>query len=293
MHGLSRREFLKAGAAALAAGAVSRAVLGAPAAAGGEEITFGVFADAHYADRQAQGTRHYRDSVAKVADFVRAASEARPAFVISLGDLVDKGDTVQIETGYLNRVEGVYRQFRGACHHVLGNHDVATFTKAQFVAGTDMPGPHHSFDEGPYHGIVLDGCYRQDGVPYAAGNFKWDDSIVPPAEQKWLADDLARTRKNCLVFIHQQLCSETDPHGVKNAPEVRRILEQSGKVVAVFQGHKHAGGYKQISGIHYVTLRAMVEGPGLENTSYALVRVSPAGIHVRGFGKQPSRQMAC
>ena len=66
-------------------------------------------------------------------------------------------------------------------------------------------------------------------------------------------------------------------------------LEASGRVLAVFQGHHHAGGYRQISGIHYCTLRAMVEGPGQDNNAFAVVDALPNGeVRVNGFGKQTS-----
>jgi len=54
---------------------------------------------------------------------------------------------------------------------------------------------------------------------------------------------------------------------------VRKVLEDSGKVVAVFQGHHHAGSYNLINGIHYYTLAAMCEGPYPENNAYAIVEV--------------------
>ena len=41
-----------------------------------------------------------------------------------------------------------------------------------------------------------------------------------------------------------------------------KILHASGKVLAVFQGHHHSGSYSNIAGIHYYTLKALVEGSG-------------------------------
>jgi alkaline phosphatase len=105
-----------------------------------------------------------------------------------------------------------------------------------------------------------------------------------------LADDLHRAKnKRTFVFLHQNLHSEGDPHGVKNAPQVRRILEKAGNVVAVFQGHKHTGDYALLGGIHYCTLNAMVEGPATTNNAYAVVTVEPSGAFtLRGFGRQPA-----
>ena len=287
---VSRRQFLRAGAVAVGVGAVGRMAL--DAASGDKDITIGVFTDAHYANRDARGSRHYRDSAAKLEEFVRTMNAEKPALAIALGDFVDKGRDVATEKAYLDRIEGIYRGFKGQRHHVIGNHDVATLTKDQFLAGTGSAAPHYAFDVGPFHFIVLDACYRKDGTSYAPGNFRWSESLVPSDELKWLSSDLRATNRLTVVFVHQRLDEDTNVHTVQNAAEVRRLLEKSGKVRAVFSGHDHKGGYMRIGGIHYVTMRAMVEGPGMQNNAYALVRITPTRIHVRGFGKQPERDVA-
>ena len=88
------------------------------------------------------------------------------------------------------------------------------------------------------------------------------------------------------MFAHQRLDVAND-YGVKNAAEVRKVLEGSGKVLAVFQGHSHKNDYKEIAGIHYCTLVAMVEGSGAENNGYSTVDLGRDGtIRVTGFRKQ-------
>ena len=283
---VSRREFLLSGAALIGAGLAAGTVFGA--AKPGDGISIGIFTDSHYADRKRGGSRYYSDSSAKLAEFVAEMNKAKPDFAIVLGDFVDKGKTLQAETAYLKHIEGVFARFKGPRHHVIGNHDVATLTKAQFVAGAGMPGPNYSFDSGPVHCIVLDANFKKDLTPYNAGNFNWTQTYVPPDELKWLKDDLKKTKRKTVVFIHQPLDDEKGAHGVKNAPEVRRILEQSGKVQAVFQGHNHKGAYNRINGIQYFTMKAMVEGPGLKNNSFSLARISADGVTFKGFGKQPA-----
>ncbi|MHC4627780.1 MAG: metallophosphoesterase, partial [Planctomycetota bacterium] len=79
---------------------------------------------------------------------------------------------------------------------------------------------------------------------------------------------------------------------IKNAEQVRKILEGSGKVLAVFQGHHHAGSYAHLAGIHYYTLKALVEGTGPENNSYAIAEVLPDGsITVTGYRRAESKQL--
>lgn len=291
---LSRRGFFALGNAvglgcALRAAGCSRAGRGK---AGAGPLVFGAITDLHYADRDPWSTRHYRDSLSKLTECVRVMNDERPAFLIELGDIIDKADR-ETETGYLRTIQGAFREFRGPRHHVLGNHDVATFSKAEFLALSGARGSVHAFDGGEYRGIVLDGNFNPDGGDYRAGNFDWQETYIHTPQQEWLAGELARTGdRRVLVFVHQNLHDETNPHGVKNAPEVRRILERSGKVAAVFQGHDHAGASAILNGIPYITFEAAVDGPGLENNAFALVTVDRNAVRVRGYGKQESFEIA-
>jgi alkaline phosphatase len=64
-------------------------------------------------------------------------------------------------------------------------------------------------------------------------------------------------------------------------------LEPSGNVLAVFQGHSHKNDHQEISGIHFCTLVAMVEGGGQESNGYSTMDVLADGaIRVTGFRKQ-------
>ena len=65
---------------------------------------------------------------------------------------------------------------------------------------------------------------------------------------------------------------------------MREILQQSGKVIAVFQGHKHEGDYNKIEDIHYYTLKGMIEGPAPDSSAYAIVEIKPSReIIVTGY----------
>ena len=108
----------------------------------------------------------------------------------------------------------------------------------------------------------------------------------PAAEVEWLKADLNNTAKRTVVFAHQRL-DVSNNYGVKNAADVRKVMEESGNVLAVFQGHSHKNDLKDIGGIHYCTLVAMVEGSGAESNGYSIMKLSRDGtIGVEGFRKQ-------
>ncbi|MFV1967410.1 MAG: alkaline phosphatase, partial [Pirellulaceae bacterium] len=89
-----------------------------------------------------------------------------------------------------------------------------------------------------------------------------------------------------LLFLHQRL-DVGGHYGVKNAAKVREVMEQSGKTLAVFQGHAHQNDYKEIAGIHYCTLPALVEETGAANNAYATLDAFADGhIKIHGFRRQ-------
>jgi predicted phosphodiesterase len=262
-------------------------------------VRFGIVTDCHYADADTVGTRYYRDSLDKLAECVEAMNGQQVDFLVELGDFKDQNapPVEQKTQSYLRAVESVFRKFNGPTYHVLGNHDADSISKVQFLANIENTGinpsrSYYSFDFNGAHFVVLDANYKSDGSDYDHGNFDWTDANIPPAELQWLKRDLAASYEVVIVLIHQ-LLDGSGSYYVKNAAEVRQVLEQSGKVLAVFQGHHHDGGYSRIRGIHYYTLKAVVEGPGLENNSYAIVEVLlDMSINVTGYRKAVSKQLA-
>jgi len=255
-------------------------------------------ADCHYADADPSGTQFYRQSLGKLAECVARMNAEKVDFLIELGDLKDQ-DRIPVEQktlSYLDRIEGVFRQFNGPRYHVLGNHDLDSLSKGQFLAraenmGIDPQRTTYCFDARGLHCIVLDANFRADGQGYDRGNFKWTDAHIPIRELDWLRRDLAVTRGPVVVFVHQLLDGTGDLY-IKNAAEVRKVLEESGKVLAVFQGHHHPGQHNEIGGIHYYTLKALLEGQGEENNAYAIVEVQPSGdVTVTGFRQVQTRRL--
>ncbi|HNY76910.1 MAG: metallophosphoesterase [Sedimentisphaerales bacterium] len=252
-------------------------------------MRFGVVTDCHYADVDPAGTRFYRQSLDKLAECVDRMNTEKVDFLIELGDFKDQGrPPVERDTlAYLQEAEAVFQRFGGPTYHVLGNHDVDSISKAQFLARVtntriDPGRSYYSFDVKGLHCIVLDADYRSDGVGYDHGDFDWTDANVPADELDWLRKDLAAAPGPAVVFIHQ-LLDGADSVSVRNAPQVRAILEESGKIQVVFQGHHHEGRYNRIKGIHYYTLRAVVEGQGADSNSYAIVEVAD-NASIRIFG---------
>lgn len=282
----SRRAFFKHGALVLASTSITPNLLFAEKKS--NLLRLGLVTDLHYADKPAAGSRHYRETLKKLEESALEFDSKKPSFLVELGDFIDAADSVDVEMRYLRTIN---REFSKMCknrHYVLGNHCVDTLRKEEFLGEIGQDKSFYSFDKNGFHFVVLDSCFRSDGKPYARKNFKWTDANIPPEELEWLKGDLNATENKVVVFAHQRL-DVNGNHGVRNNGEVRKILESSGKVQAVFQGHSHQNDLKLIGGIHYCTLVAMVEGAGLQNNGYSLMEIDSNGtISLQGFRKQSS-----
>jgi alkaline phosphatase len=249
-------------------------------------VRVGMVTDLHYADKPARGTRYYQESLVKLEEAARQFEKDQPDVVVELGDFIDSAGSVELDQSYLKRIHKSFSALPGQKHYILGNHCVEMLKKEEFLAGVGQEKSYYSFDQGGIHFIALDACFRSDGQPYGRQNSQWTDANILPAEVEWLAADLKANDKPVVVFAHQRL-DVSNIYGVKNCAEVRKTLEDAGNVLAVFQGHNHKNDHREIGGIHYCTLVAMIEGTGAENNGYSTLDLFDGGtIRLSGFKKQ-------
>jgi len=259
-------------------------------------VRFGLVTDVHFADIDSNGARTYRESDRKLAECVQVMNDQHVDFLVELGDFKDQAVPSQEAStlSFLRHIESVFAGFRGPRYHVLGNHDVDSLSKSQFLSianndKTASPGSYYQFVRNGIRFVALDADHRSDGSDYDHGNFDWGDANVDTAQLDWLERTLLASREPAVVLIHQQLDGE-GAYYVRNAAAVRRRLEASGRVLVVFQGHRHEGGFSMINGIPYYTLKGAIEGAGEANNAYAIVSVGPDGVvAVSGFRRAESR----
>jgi predicted phosphodiesterase len=282
----SRRAFLRDGSLLLLGAAFGSCVDASLAGEAKRRVRVGMVTDLHYADKPPARSRYYREALAKLAEAAGQFHKDQPDFVTCLGDLIDSADSVKAERGFLTRINKDFAALPGKKHYVLGNHCVDTLTKDEFLEEVGQKKSYYSFDVAGFHFVVLDACFRRDGQPYGRKNADWSDTNIPADEVEWLAADLKEAKGKAVVFVHQRL-DVTNHFGVRNAKDVRKVLEDSGKVLAVFQGHSHQNDLTDVGGIHYCTLVAMVEGSGKENSGYCTMDVLENGaIRLTGFRRQ-------
>lgn len=255
-------------------------------------LRIALLSDIHYAEKEPKINRFYRESPSKLAAAAMEFAKHAPDFLVELGDLIDSVGSVKADKEHLARIHEELAVLANERHYVLGNHCVETLAKEEFLAAVGREKSYYSFDRSGWHFVVLDGCFRGDGVPYGRKNAKWTDTKLPGEEIEWLRADLEATDRPCILFLHQRLDLANDnAYAVKNADAVRTLLERSGKVRLVLQGHYHKGDYKEIAGIPYCTLTSLVEGTGASNNAFSLLEIDANGaMRLHGFFRQPGHR---
>lgn len=295
---MSRRIFVQDGALIMLAGlaASGQAARALETSPGAPALRIGLITDLHYADTPDRGARNYRDSLPKTSAAVSYFNIQKPDFVMEIGDMIDAlpVPTADSEAQFLTDISGEFARLKMPRHYVLGNHCVYSLTKPQFLTICRQPKSYYSFDKGQFHFVVLDACFRKDGVDYGRLNFDWTDTDIPLKERDWLTADLKATKRKTVVFVHQRLDMPADKDdAVHSASAVRQVMEESGKVLTVFQGHSHVNDYQQIKGIHYCTLDAVVGGTGAAANAYSMLDLYADGsMKLEGFAKHASNPLA-
>jgi manganese-dependent ADP-ribose/CDP-alcohol diphosphatase len=269
------------------------------------EFSFGVIADIQYCDCEAGGNRYYRASLQKLAECVQDLNTQDLAFVIQLGDFIDR-DFTSFDT-----LLPIYQQLKAPKYHILGNHDfsVKPEEKSRILEKLGLKNGYFDFTYRSWRFIALDGNdlsfyalsetskkypeakamyqkFRDQGLPNAE---TWNGGVS--AQQiAWLRNTLEKASEKgekVILFCHFPVFPQPNIHNLWNDSEVITVLESYKGVVAYMNGHNHAGNYGEKNGIHYLSFQAMVET--LDQNAYAIVEVYADRMNIIGRGREPHR----
>ncbi|MBD3308595.1 hypothetical protein GF339_19415 [candidate division KSB3 bacterium] len=277
-----------------------------PDAAESPQFVFGVVADVQYCDCDPHGTRYYRHSIEKLTEAVQVFNANDLAFVIQLGDLIDR----QFES--FGEILPIYRQIEAPAYHILGNHDflVAPADKPRILPTLDLEQRYYAFTVQGWRFLVLDGTDLSTyATPNDSAKYHEAEALLAqgqaagvPQAQTWNGglsqEQMAWVHAQLELAVHQDeqvvlFCHfpafPRDKHALWNDTELIALLEAYPNVVAYMNGHNHAGNYGYKHGIHYVNLRGMVETA--DYTAYALVAVYPDHLQILGKGREPDRRL--
>jgi len=250
-------------------------------------VVFGVITDIHFAGRDTEDGKYYRQGLEKLNAFIETCNDRHVDFVICLGDMIDT-DNDGNEWTRLAELTGVFDIFHSDWHALVGNHDLETLSKRDFLETIGKKRSWYSFDVGSYHFIILDASFSPDGTDYDHGDFVWTEPYIPVHQLEWLRCNLTASReRDTVIFVHQNLHDNADDrYNIVNSREVRSIIAESGNVRAVIQGHYHKVDTGEYDGIPYVTLVGSINGPRPEGNSFSIVIIDSDTIILEGFGGQ-------
>jgi predicted phosphodiesterase len=263
------------------------------------KFSFGAIADCQYCSGPNRGSRHYSSSAKKLHQCVRELNSHDLKFVIHLGDFIDR------DYASFDKVLPIYQSLKMPAYHALGNHDfdVADKWKAKVPERMGMKSKYYDFSIDDWRFIVLDGNdvsfhaypkdsseYREAEVYYRENKIRsprWNGA-VGEKQLTWMKEVLKGAEKKgekVVLYCHFPVYP-ADPHNLWNAKEVISILETFSCVKAYINGHNHKGKYGQKNGIHYLTLKGMVE---TESNAYSIIGIFQDRIKVIGYGRESDR----
>lgn len=303
-----RRVFMQgAGAAALFTQFAGFSAVAA--AADAPLFKFGVVADPQYAAAVPNLAlhRYYSNTLWKLSEAVAAFNKEDLAFVVTLGDIIDRNwESYQA-------VLPIYDDLKADRFFILGNHDYAVAPEYlnSVTRTVGMKAAHYDFAGGGYRFIVLDenemaafahpvgSDARKAGEARLAAlaarkavNAQPWNGAISDAQFAWLEATLARAQANgekTIVMGHYPIYPANQED---NLLDDARLVETLGKfpnVVAYLCGHHHAGNYGELSGKHFVNFCGMVDTP--DTTAFSVVEVYRDRLEVRGTGRELTRTL--
>lgn len=267
-------------------------------ASASEHVRFALITDEHFGpkaffDGKLRKLSHEAPRLTRA--FVERMNQfERPDLVVNLGDVIEDENREADRERYAEFVQ-ILSGLDAPVLHVAGNHDQIGLTHDDLRGLWGHEGPlFYSRDIGGVHFSILNTQEIKDVV------------IRLPAEQiAWLKDDLGKATAPVVVLMHHP-ASDQDLAGnrwFEKAPnicriaerkELRRVIEESQKVVAVFNGHVHWNHLDVIENIPYFTLQSLIENldedaPGRPAASHAVCDLEPRRLSVRVSGEENLR----
>ena len=265
----------------------------------------GLISDCQYCDCETRGKRHYRASKDRLSEAVKTLNNFSLKYTIHMGDFIDR------DFNSYDTLIPIWNQLKSKKYHVLGNHDfeVEETLKSSIFEKLNIQNRYYSFAEGNWRFIVLDGndlsfhgglteekkkqtdslynSLKDEDLEYMQ---KWNGGLSQ-MQLNWVKSELELATKNkesVGFYCHFPIYPE-EIHNLWNRKDLMDLISQYSCVKLYINGHNHAGAYEAINGIHFLTLKGMVETA--DNSSFAMATFSKDTVLIRGYGREISRKL--
>lgn len=265
------------------------------------EYAFGAIADCQYCASKGNGVRKFSLSNKKLLNCVTEFNKLNLEYVIHLGDFIDR------DFKSFDILNPIYNKLHMPHYHVLGNHDfsVKDSLKKDVPKKMGLTSKYYDFRIKGWSYIVLDGNdvsfhaypkksieWRQASEYYIKNKIKSPkyNGAIGETQISWLKNKLNQAQQNndkVILYCHFPVYPPNS-HNLWNAKEIIDLIEQFPCVKAYINGHNHKGNYSLKKGVHYLTLKGMVD---TEKSSFAVIKVSDDSIDVTGYGREKNRTL--
>lgn len=267
-------------------------------------VSFSLITDVQYADADAEGERHYRESPAKLTAAVELLVGKKLPFTLHLGDAIDR------DFKSFDPVLEIFSKLGHPVHHLLGNHDytVDDGMKSKVVAKLGMPHDYYSFIHSGVRFVMMDTNDRSV-YKYPADSQQTRDAgslmkrlsterntelkpwngAVSVEQLAWIERELTaadQAGEPVILCGHHPLLP-AEGLELWNNEEVIDLIGRHPAVVASFCGHHHAGAEVMRNGIPYITFKSLLHEP--EITAHAVIHLFKDKLEIEGFGREKSR----
>ncbi len=259
-----------------------------------DKVRFAVITDIHYGPDA--GSKYGSKAASLLNVFTKAAAGYDLDCIVDMGDRVTAHDHDEAVKN-MQDVKAQFNKVAVPTYSVIGNHDLLHMTREENAQIMGNPGTSYSRDVKGYHFVFFN-------PPLDLAH---NGLHMSQEELDWLEKDLASTDKPTIVFSHVPLDNdESDNKSGRAAsksdrlyffypegPQVREIMEKSGKVIMAMAGHRHTNRYREINGIHYITQQSLVQAYEKHyrkpHRAWTIIDIEDDEILVRLKGRAPMR----
>ncbi len=210
------------------------------------------------------------DFVNKINYFVEKMNNIFvPNFIIINGDIIE-GTNVSSKQGIkeLSFVKDIFERTTLKKYYVVGNHDLRSVTKKQFMQSLGINYLSKAFEIGNYKIIILDSNFSKNDKDIKPGEF-YTRGHISEKQIKFLEEELKNTDKRTLVFLHHTPLWNVDIKSNSGLPDNAKRLQEifsQNKVLAVFAGHVEDLFFQEINGVKYFVSPGIIKNKKYQGT---------------------------
>lgn len=264
------------------------------------DFKIGLIADCQYADKTSE-VKKFSSSLNKLEEAVTHFNNEDIAMVFHLGDFIDeKYDNFQ-------KLLNITKKLNKPLYHVLGNHDfkVKEHLKEQVPIILGLKNRYYAVQKNGFRMLVLDSTDLSI-YAHAKDHPRTLEAIKVHTEQypdkaKWIGGiskeqftwikqqlALAEAKNEKVILMSHHPIYPANSFNIWNDFELLQLLAKNKQVVAYLNGHDHKGNYGVFEGIHFLTLKGMVN---TDINSYSIAELKSDAIIIHGVGREEDRVM--